>query len=195
MKEKIKSLYESVKPELMAQKSVVVFVVVLLLSNLVWKTAVSGDELAQTTADRVTVCGLDATPVFDFMSRHVAKSVYHFIHLFNPTVHIRGGNHIFYDNGVGSLIVWSCSGLKQMFIFTCILLFSVGPWKHKLWFVPLGILLCDIVNILRISAITMIIETHRSWFPILHDHIFKYLFYLLIFLYWVIWDTRFACQK
>lgn len=195
MNPKLQSIISRVKPELQAQKNVLLFIIVLLLSNMVWKLTIRGDEGAQSTTEKVTFCGADVTPAFDLMSRHVAKSVYHILHFFNTSIHIRNDNHIFFDNGVGSLIVWSCSGLKQMFIFTCILLFSAGPWKHKLWFVPLGILLCDIVNILRIGAITMLIETHRAWFPILHDHIFKYLFYLLIFLYWVIWDTKFASKE
>ncbi|HBZ34526.1 MAG TPA: hypothetical protein DEO38_05445 [Bacteroidales bacterium] len=177
------------------ERNVLVFIIVLFASNAFWKLTISGDEQAQQTTSLVTFCGKDVTVVFDLMARHVAKSTYHLINVFGGNVHLRHGNYLFFDNGVGSVIVWSCSGLKQMFIFTCILLFSIGPWRHKLWFVPLGVVLCDIVNIMRISAITMLIENHRSWFPILHDHIFKYLFYLLIFLYWVIWDTKFAGRQ
>lgn len=182
----IKDLWNS------SYRNVIMFMLVLLLSNAFWKLTIRGDEDARLTSSKVTWCGLDVTPAFDVMAQHVAKATYRVVRFFNGSVHLRDGNHLFFDNGVGSVIVWSCSGLKQIFIFMCILLFSVGPWKHKLWFVPLGVLLCDVVNILRISAITMLIENHRTWFPILHDHIFKYLFYLLIFLYWVIWDTRFA---
>ena len=49
----------------------------------------------------------------------------------------------------------------------------------------MGWLLCHAFNILRIWLITLAIEHHPDWFPVLHDYVFKYLFYGMMFALWV----------
>ena len=58
-------------------------------------------------------------------------------------------------------------------------------WLHKLWFIPFGWLCCYLFNILRIFIIALFIEHHPEWFHVLHDYIFKYLFYGMLFGLWV----------
>jgi exosortase/archaeosortase family protein len=123
--------------------------------------------------------------------------------LFRDTVYKVGDHVIRYDNGVGTSIIWGCTGLKQSFIFMCLIL-TVLPyktlnhkseiinslWLHKLWFIPLGWLCCYAFNIARIAAITLLIEFHPDWFSFLHDYLFKYLFYAMLFGLWVIFVEK-----
>jgi exosortase/archaeosortase family protein len=99
-------------------------------------------------------------------------------------------NVIRHENGVAVRIVWSCTGLKQAYIFFCIIAFYSGNLKQKIWFIPLGLLLIYIVNILRITAITALIEPFPEYFDLLHEHLFKYLFYIIMFGMWVFWEEK-----
>ena len=95
-----------------------------------------------------------------------------------------------FTTGTGTRIVWGCTGLKQSFIWIVIMLIARGQRKHKLWFIPLGLVCAYLFNILRITLIAIAIEQHPDWFHLLHDYIFKYLFYGMLFCLWVWWTNR-----
>jgi len=46
-----------------------------------------------------------------------------------------------------------CSGLKQMLQIALLLIIFPGPWKHKLWFIPLGMLIIHLTNLFRIISL------------------------------------------
>ena len=173
----IKKIIEPLKP----YADVIIFMVTLLVVNYAWKYTVTGDE----NGDAVTWFGLDITPPFEFMACHIASAVYWVVSLFRDTVHMVGDHSIRFDSGSGTTIIWGCTALKQSFIWLCLMLTVRGGWKHKLWFIPLGWLCCYVFNILRIAAISLFIEFHPEWFHFLHDYIFKYLFYAMLFGLWV----------
>lgn len=190
---------EQIVNRLKPYADVIIFMVTLLVANYFWKWTVMGDE--DGVQEMVTWFGLDITAPFDWMSRHIAARVYWLVSLVNDHVVMRGDHVVGFPNGHGSSIIWSCSGLKQLFIWLCLMLTVRGGWKHKLWFIPLGAIVCHGFNILRIALITLFLENHPDWFTILHDYIFKYLFYGLMFLMWV-WfvegirgDQRQSAQK
>ena len=60
----------------------------------------------------------------------------------------------------------------------------------KLGFVLVGWLACYAFNILRIFLIALAIEHHPEWFEFLHDFLFKYLFYGMLFGLWVIFVEK-----
>lgn len=165
---------------------IIYFVVILFVSHFIWKFTVIGDESDQF----VTFFGMDISAPFVFMARHVAFVVSELLNFLNFPVELSTNNIIRHDNNVAVMIVWSCTGLKQAYIFTCIILFYSGSFKKKLWFIPLGLLLVYLFNIFRITAITALIKANPNWFYLLHEHVFKYMFYAMIFGLWVIWEER-----
>ncbi|HPW89954.1 MAG TPA: archaeosortase/exosortase family protein [Paludibacteraceae bacterium] len=167
---------------------VIRFMIILVVSHFVWKFTVLGDD----DASQVTFFGADISAPFVWMSEHVASVVYMFSKWFGYEVERVGDNIVRFANGNGSRIVWSCTGIKQAYIFFCIILFSRGPWKHKIWFIPLGILVCYVVNIIRITGLNLIVYNHREWFDFLHEHLFKYIYYGILFLLWMWWEEKFA---
>ena len=165
--------------------------VTLLVANYFWKFTMIGDEDGVV----VTWFGLNVTAPFDFMARHIAAVVYWLVDIFRDTVVMTDDYTIHFSSGSGTRVIWGCSGLKQSFIWICLIL-TVVPWKNrrlwmrKLWFIPLGLLCCYVFNILRIFLISLFIEHHPDWFPVLHDYIFKYLFYGMLFALWVIFVEK-----
>lgn len=178
-----KQLFEPFRP----YADVIIFMITLFAANYFWKYTVSGDE----NGDWVSWFGMDVTAPFEWLSCHVAAAVYWLVSLFRDTAHLVGQHTIRFDSGVGTTVIWGCSGLKQMFIWMWLIL-TVRPycgakrvWLHKLWFIPFGWVCCHVFNILRIFLISLFIEFHPDWFPVLHDYIFKYLFYGMQFGLWV----------
>ncbi len=160
------------------------FVVILMVSNLFWKFNVLGDETDTT----VTLFGLDISAPFIYMARHVAELCTWLLHFIGSNITLDASNTLRHENSVSVQIIWGCTGLKQAYIFFCIIAFSRGPWTKKLWFIPLGLIVVYIFNIFRITFIIAFIENHHNSFDLLHFYIFKYLFYLLIFAMWVYWE-------
>jgi len=174
---------------------VIIFMVTLLAANYFWKFTVSGDE----NGDLVTWFGLDITAPFEFMACHIASVVYWLVSLFRDTAFMTDPHTIHFTSGSGTTIIWGCTALKQSFIWFW-LIATVRPWNFqlstinfqlsKLWYIPLGWLCCYLFNILRIFLIALFIEHHPEWFHFLHDYIFKYLFYAMLFGLWVIFVEK-----
>jgi exosortase/archaeosortase family protein len=162
-------------------KDILIFVVALMVSNYFWKFTVQGEENGLA----VTWFGLDITAPFAWMSEVITNAVYWMVSLFRDSIYQTDAITLRFTSGTTTRIVWACTPIKQSFIWLCILLATPGDWKSKIWFIPFGWICIFIINILRIFAITMLIEHHPEWFDLLHTYIFKYLFYGLMFLLWV----------
>ena len=165
---------------------IILFVVALLAANYFWKFTVLGDE----SGIQVTWFGLDITRPFDAMAHHITSIVYGLLSLTNEHVHFLEPNTLRFDTGTSTKIVWSCTALKQSFIWIVIMLVARGSWVRKLWFIPLGLACAYLFNILRIALIAMSIEHHPEWFDFLHEYLFKYLFYGMLFCLWLWWSER-----
>lgn len=189
----------------------------LLAANYFWKFTFSGDEMG----DQVTWLGIDVTAPFEWMACHIASAVYRLVSLCRETAFMPDAHTIRFSNGVGSTIVWGCSGFKQMFIWFWLVVTvrnlpsaisrqkspvtndkssslpcgegrggGSSLWLHKLWYIPVGWVCCYAFNILRIFLICLLIENHPTWFHPLHDYFFKYLFYGMLFLMWVVFIEK-----
>lgn len=172
-------------------KGVILFAVILMISNFFWKYNVMGDEDSGLNSV-ITFWGMEITPPFVFMAKHVAHVTESILHFFGFNATLQPDNVLRYKNGNAVQIIWACTGLKQAYIFLCIIAFNRGSWKKKLWFIPLGLIVIYSFNIFRIVCISAAIGNHPDWFEFLHLYFFKYLFYLIIFFMWVIWEEKLA---
>lgn len=92
-----------------------------------------------------------------------------------------------FEGGGGLLIDESCSAVKWFAHFIVMMLLFPGPWKHKLWFIPIGIIVTHVVNIIRIAGLAVVLMNNHTAFDFYHDYVFRPFFYLVLFLLWVIW--------
>lgn len=95
------------------------------------------------------------------------------------------------------VIAPECASLKQWLHWLFLMLLFPGPWKHKIWYIPAGLVIIEWTNIVRICGILMM---QMQWpgpntFHIAHDYIFKVFFYLVIFLMWVLWVEKFKNKE
>ena len=97
---------------------------------------------------------------------------------------------------VGIVIAPECASLKQWLHWLFLMLIFPGPWKHKAWYIPAGLVIIEWTNIVRICGILLMeIQWGAKVFHIAHDYVFKVFFYFIIFLMWVLWVEKFKNKK
>ncbi len=99
---------------------------------------------------------------------------------------------IWYTAGRGYVGVHhACSGFKQFLQWTVLMLFFPGPWKQKLWFIPLGIVITHFVNVFRISGLSVVLVYLPQHWQFIHDNLYRPFFYVVMFFLWVWWVEKF----
>ena len=89
------------------------------------------------------------------------------------------------------IIAPECASLKQWLHWIFLMLLFPGPWKHKLWYIPIGLVIIEWTNVVRICGVLLMQVPFPNSFHIAHDYIFKVFFYLVIFLMWMLWVEKF----
>ncbi len=93
------------------------------------------------------------------------------------------------------IIDHTCSGLKQFYQAFFLFLLYPGPARHKIWYIPLSVLVMHVVNILRIVALSLAMVYAYSWWDFIHDWVVRPMFYVVLFGLWMVWDQQFANRK
>ncbi len=88
-----------------------------------------------------------------------------------------------------------CTSLKQWLHWLFLMLIFPGPWKHKMWYIPLGLVIIEFINVVRVVGITLCMIPFPNHFDFFHDYFFKTFFYLMIFVMWMIWVEKFLHKK
>nr|MDA3927648.1 exosortase/archaeosortase family protein [Prolixibacteraceae bacterium] len=57
-------------------------------------------------------------------------------------------------------VVYDCLGVNLFFVFTIFLVAYPGILKHKLWYIPSGIVVVFLLNSLRMAALTPIVALY-----------------------------------
>jgi len=104
---------------------------------------------------------------------------------------VTDNNTLFFDNNGYVAVLGSCSGLKQFYQWTVLMLLFPGPWTHKLWFIPTGILIIHLVNIMRIVILSIVVVHWPQNWDFIHEWILRPFFYVVIFGMWVAWVEKF----
>lgn len=95
----------------------------------------------------------------------------------------------------GVTVAPECTSLKQWMHWLFLMLLYPGPWKHKAWYIPLGLVIVEFTNVVRIVGICLFLKPFPHDFALAHDGIFKIMFYVVIFLMWMIWNDYFHHPK
>ena len=96
-------------------------------------------------------------------------------------------------NGQPSVIVGDpCNGLLLYALFAGFIIAFPGPIRHKLWFVPLGMLAIYALNVGRVAGLAL---NHVYWHPTVgfnHHYTFTFVVYGAIGALWITWARRVA---
>lgn len=95
----------------------------------------------------------------------------------------------------GGHLLWigdPCNGVGLFAVYLIFLIAYPGPWKHKLWFAPLGLLSIHLINALRVAALCIVVKYDYELLNFNHDYTFYVVVYGWVFLLWAIWVKRFS---
>ncbi|QIX61227.1 archaeosortase/exosortase family protein [Hymenobacter sp. BT18] len=85
-----------------------------------------------------------------------------------------------------------CNGLVLYALFTGFILAFPGPIRQKAWFIPLGLVIIYVVNILRVAALAINHVYAHGTVDFNHHYTFTFVVYSFILLLWLAWVRRFA---
>ena len=85
-----------------------------------------------------------------------------------------------------------CNGIKIFGVFSIFILCFKGKIINKLWFIPIGICIIHLLNIIRISILTYIAAIDPSWLNFNHNITFQIIVYGAMFCLWLIWIKKFS---
>ncbi|MFZ4546899.1 MAG: archaeosortase/exosortase family protein [Bacteroidales bacterium] len=118
------------------------------------------------------------------------------VHIFRMDVLLYSPNVIhFNDNNTGINVNESCSGFKQMWQVLVLFLLFPGPWKQKLWYIPMGMLSMFLFNIVRIVALSFAMLYWPQHWDFIHLWVLRPIYYFIIFILWVIWVEKYGGMK
>lgn len=96
-------------------------------------------------------------------------------------------------NGQPSVIVGTpCNGLVLYALFGGFVLAFPGPWQRKLWFIPAGMALIWLLNVVRVAVLALNHYYSQETIDFNHHYTFTFVVYSCIFGLWMLWAKRLA---
>lgn len=80
-----------------------------------------------------------------------------------------------------------CNGINVMIVFVSFVLAFGGHAGKMLWFLPLGLSLIHLSNLLRIALLYWLSESGSHYFYYFHKYFFTAVIFLVVFILWWLW--------
>ena len=84
-----------------------------------------------------------------------------------------------------------CNGINVLIVFVSFLFAFGGPPKKLLLFLPLGLIVIHVVNLLRLSLLFYLALDNSRHFYYFHKYVFTSILYLVVFALWALWVAGF----
>ena len=89
----------------------------------------------------------------------------------------------------------ACNAMVLMAIFTGFIIAYPGPIERKLVYIPFGIILINMVNILRVTLLAMNALIYSQTLSFNHKYTFTLIVYAFIFGLWMLWVKKISIQR
>lgn len=107
----------------------------------------------------------------------------------------RPTTQIIYEKRAVLSVYEGCNGINTAIIF-CAFLFAFGPYRKELaWFLPLGILIIHLSNLLRIILLFFVARFSPQYMYFIHKYFFTASLYVVIFVLWFWWIKKFGLTR
>ncbi len=100
-------------------------------------------------------------------------------------------NTMWFESKSGLNVNSSCSGLKQFYQVLVLFVLFPGPWRHKLWFIPLSFFAMFATNIFRIVVLSLVQNWKPEYFEFIHTWVLRPFFYVVLFGLWIWWVEKY----
>jgi len=166
-------MWKEFKP---AVRFLLIFVGLYITGNLVYGFYVSvhgnrPDEITSLVADQSTWI---LNNIFGYYINATPNAT-------EPTVSLKTGEHVVLN------VFEGCNGINVFIVFAAFIVAFNGNTKKSLWFIPLGILVLHVSNLLRIIFLYWTALNFHRYFYYVHKYIFTGVIYAVVFALWIIW--------
>ena len=98
--------------------------------------------------------------------------------------------------GTGGLFVGdNCNGIALFALFSAFIIAYKGKAVRKIVYIISGILMIELLNVIRIVILAILDTKSRAWTEFNHTYTFTIIIYAFIFLLWMLWVNKFADPK
>ncbi len=94
------------------------------------------------------------------------------------------------DSRIALGVFEGCNSINVMIVFVAFLFAFKGSWKSMAWFLPLGLVLIYIANLVRVILLYYVAEYWRQYFYYIHKYLFTAVIYLIVFILWWWWIEK-----
>ncbi len=92
----------------------------------------------------------------------------------------------------GLFIGDSCNGISLFALYSIFIIAFPGRTMYKIIFIPAGILIIHLLNVIRVITLSIIETYSYSWTEFNHTYTFTLIIYACIFLMWILWINKFS---
>ncbi|MFZ2904640.1 MAG: exosortase family protein XrtF [Cyclobacteriaceae bacterium] len=93
-------------------------------------------------------------------------------------------------SGIVINVFEGCNGINVMIVFVSFLFAFGGEKRKMLWFLPLGIFMIYLANLIRVMALYYVAQNWASYFYYVHKYVLTAFLYALVFLLWWFWIEK-----
>lgn len=101
------------------------------------------------------------------------------------------GHSIIFDNKDYINILFPCTGIQPMLQFAMLIFLYPGPFRHKFWFIPMGMVIIHFTNVFRIIGLGVVMAYWPRYWHYAHDYPFRIILYVVVFILWLVWNDKF----
>lgn len=163
-------------------KDVLLFIIITVFIHISWRFWAVNFNYAPISKFMYDLMGLMAEEVY----RESAWMIDGLLNIVRDDESMQ----IYFPNNCMIYVNSGCSGLKQILQFSLLIFLFPGPRMKKLWFIPLGVIIVHLTNVIRVVGLAMVMNYWPQHWDFSHDYVFRPLFYVVIFVLWVIWVER-----
>ena len=88
-----------------------------------------------------------------------------------------------------------CLGIDMMFTLTALIISFPGKWKDRLWFIPIGLIGIQLINIGRIVGLCLSFLLLKKGSFVDHHDVFNVIAVIFIFFLFVMWVGRYKKEE
>jgi exosortase family protein XrtF len=93
---------------------------------------------------------------------------------------------------VGLNVFEGCNGINVMIVFMAFIVSFGGPLRSMAWYIPVGLLLIHIANLLRLFLLYFVNLKWEEHFYFFHKYLFTASIYVFVFALWGYWIWKFS---
>lgn len=133
----------------------------------------------------------------DGVTNIVGRNVEQVMNLFNCDIkiqkkHLHPYLQVWYNERITIRIVEGCNAVSVIILFVSFVIAFSGKFKTTISFILLGTLFIYILNVIRITLLTVLLYHFPEKVHILHGVLFPLIIYGLVFILWIFWVNKFS---